>query len=73
MDSIYDPFWLKRRMDATGVMTGLLSAESGVSRSQIQRIRKGMAPRMDTAAAIQAALARLAARDIHHPPQEIAA
>lgn len=59
MPTIYDPAWLDREMAAAGIRTGELAEASSVSRSQIQRIRKGMAPRMNTLTAINAGLAKL--------------
>lgn len=59
MANTYDPEWLKRAMSAARVRTGQLAEASGVSRSQIQRIRNGMAPRMNTLAALQRGLATL--------------
>lgn len=59
MDSTYDPTWLERKMAEKSIRTGQLAEASGVSRSQIQRIRNGMAPRMDTLAALNGALAKL--------------
>ena len=56
MASTYDPRWLADAMTAKGIQTGDLADASGVSRSQIQRIRNGMAPRMDTLVALQSAL-----------------
>lgn len=56
MDNAYDPRWLDRAMREAGVRTGQLAEISNVSRSQIQRIRRGSAPRMDTMVALQAAL-----------------
>lgn len=73
MATIYDPTWLVRRMAEKQIRTGQLAEASGVSRSQIQRIRKGMAPRMDTLAAINAALADLEARPAKSSPTEAAA
>lgn len=46
-------------MSEAGVQTGALAEASGISRSQIQRIRNGMAPRMNTMVALNSALARL--------------
>jgi predicted transcriptional regulator len=57
MDNAYDPAWLTKAMKETGFGVTELSTIAGVSRSQIQRIRNGMAPRMDTQARLQAALA----------------
>ena len=59
MSNAYDPKWLAREMDKRKVRTGRLADLSGVSRSQIQRIRKGMAPRMDTLNALNTALSKL--------------
>lgn len=59
MFDIQDPNWLARVMDEKGVQTGELAKRSGVSRSQIQRIRNGMEPRLGTLRSIQAALAEL--------------
>lgn len=56
MDSTYDPQWLDKAMIAAGVQTGELAEASNVSRSQIQRIRNGSAPRMDTMLALRSAL-----------------
>lgn len=50
-------------MRKAGIRTGQLAEASGISRSQIQRIKRGMAPRMDTQAALNAALADLARGD----------
>lgn len=61
MDTAYDPAWLDREMKAAGVRTGQLAEISRVSRSQIQRIRNGSAPRMDTMIALKAALREVAA------------
>ena len=47
-------------MRKAGIRTGQLAEASGVSRSQIQRIKRGMAPRMDTQVALTAALTKLA-------------
>jgi transcriptional regulator with XRE-family HTH domain len=57
MADIYEPDWLDRAMREAKVRTGELAAASGVSRSQIQRIRNGMSPRLDTLRALQTALA----------------
>lgn len=46
-------------MKEVGVKTGQLSAEAGVSRSQIQRILNGMHPRLDTLRSLTAAIERL--------------
>jgi len=43
-------------MDRTGFGVTELANKAGVSRSQIQRICNGMAPRMDTQAKLLAAL-----------------
>ena len=43
-------------MNAAGISIGKLSSLSGVSRSQLQRINNGMAPRFATLRAIEAAL-----------------
>lgn len=59
MDSIYEPGWLARAMADAEIRTGQLAQASGVSRSQIQRIRKGMPPRLDTLRALSGALAAL--------------
>jgi transcriptional regulator with XRE-family HTH domain len=56
MDTAYDPLWLDREMKRCGIRTGRLAELSKVSRSQIQRIRNGAPPRMDTLAALQAGL-----------------
>jgi transcriptional regulator with XRE-family HTH domain len=61
MANTYDPLWLERAMRSAGIRTGQLAEASGVSRSQIQRIKRGMAPRMDTQAALNVALAKLSA------------
>ncbi len=61
MDTAYDPLWLERAMTKAGIRTGQLARMSNVSRSQIQRIRRGSAPRMDTMVALQAALKQVAA------------
>lgn len=61
MDNAYDPMWLDRAMKEAGVRTGKLAEISNVSRSQIQRIRRGSAPRMDTMLALQVALRKAAA------------
>lgn len=54
--------WLVRAMEDAKIQTGELSELTGVSRSQIQRIRKGMPPRLDTLRKLQEALApRIAA------------
>jgi predicted transcriptional regulator len=59
MDNIYEPDWLERTMSAAGIQTGQLAQISGVSRSQIQRIRKGMPPRLGTLRRLSVALAEL--------------
>jgi transcriptional regulator with XRE-family HTH domain len=59
MDTTYDPAWLRRRMDAAGIRTGALAKASSISRAQIQRIRNGAPPRMDTLMALQAGIAAL--------------
>lgn len=56
MDNAYDPAWLTKAMQKTGFGVTELASLAGVSRSQIQRIRNGMAPRMDTQARLVAAL-----------------
>ena len=56
MDTAYDPDWLTKAMEKTGIATGKLSSLTGVSRSQIQRIRNGAPPRMDTHEALRLAL-----------------
>jgi transcriptional regulator with XRE-family HTH domain len=61
MDTAYDPTWLKREMAAHDIATGKLAKASGVSRSQIQRIKLGMAPRMDTLVALRGGIAALTA------------
>jgi len=63
MDTAYDPAWLDKEMKAAGVRTGELANASGVSRSQIQRIRNGSPPRMDTLEALRAALKRSVSND----------
>lgn len=57
MDTAYDPAWLKKAMDEAGFGVTELANLAGISRTQIQRIRNGMAPRMDTHARLRAALA----------------
>jgi transcriptional regulator with XRE-family HTH domain len=57
MDTAYDPAWLTKAMAETGFGVSELANAAGVSRSQIQRIRNGMPPRMDTQAKLRAALA----------------
>lgn len=56
MDNAYDPAWLRTAMDRAGFGVTELANKAGVSRSQIQRICNGMAPRMDTQAKLLAAL-----------------
>lgn len=57
MDNAYDPNWLKAEMAKTGFGVSELARLAGISRTQVQRIRNGMAPRMDTQARLKAALA----------------
>lgn len=59
MDNIYEPDWLKSAMDEASIRTGELAEVSGVSRSQIQRIRNGSPPRYDTLCSIRGALQKL--------------
>jgi transcriptional regulator with XRE-family HTH domain len=59
MDNIYEPDWLNRAMADAKIRTGQLARVSGVSRSQIQRIRNGAPPRLDTLRALSGALATL--------------
>lgn len=61
MIDINHPDWLTEAMTKYNVETGRLAKLSGVSRSQIQRIRKGMSPRLDTLLRIQSALEDIAA------------
>ena len=56
MFDIQKPDWLQCAMSEVGVETGELADRAKVSRSQIQRIRKGMPPRLDTFRRISAAL-----------------
>lgn len=62
MDNAYDPNWLKSEMERTQFGVSELARLAGVSRTQVQRIRNGMAPRMDTQARLRAALATRSAR-----------
>jgi predicted transcriptional regulator len=48
--------WLEIAMSEIGMQTGDLADRANVSRSQIQRIRNGMPPRLDTLRRISAAL-----------------
>jgi len=57
MDNAYDPNWLKAEMAKAGFGVTELAKLAGISRTQVQRIRGGMAPRMDTQAKLRAALA----------------
>ena len=59
MPSTYDPDWLAKAMEAHGIQTGELAEVAGVSRSQIQRIRKGMAPRVRTMVALTTGIEQL--------------
>ena len=59
MADIDDPRWLDNEMRAADIKTGELAAASGVSRSQIQRIRNGMDPRRGTLVALRDAIATL--------------
>ena len=67
MDNAYDPAWLTKAMKDTGFGVTELATVAGVSRSQIQRIRNGMAPRMDTQARLVAALASKSSKRTRKP------
>lgn len=56
MLDIQRPDWLNSAMAEIGLQTGELSDRAKVSRSQIQRIRNGMPPRLDTLRRISTAL-----------------
>lgn len=59
MPSTYDPDWLVKAMEAHGIQTGELAEVTGVSRSQIQRIRNGMTPRVRTMVALTTGIEQL--------------
>ena len=71
MDNAYNPDWLKTEMARTGFGVSELARAAGVSRTQVQRIRNGMAPRMDTHARLRAALATKIARKPTRKPQTV--
>lgn len=56
MIDLHNPDWLNLAMRETGADTETLASISGVSCSQVNRIRAGMAPRLPTALKLKLAL-----------------